>query len=103
MFFGFVRDSTQVSDYKQSFLSELEILRLEVEDSLQQLLAQKPLHFCEQLIPRSAYPARGEVPGLSPQFIDLRFCNVSTFLGLLQLMLGFPEFGEMNIGLFILN
>lgn len=51
----------------------------------------------------TTYPAGGEVAGLSPKLIDLRFCNIGSFFSLLELMLSFSEFGEMSVGLFILK
>ena len=51
----------------------------------------------------TAHPAGGEVAGLGAKLVDLRFCNISTFLRLLELVLSFAEFGEMRIGLFILK
>lgn len=51
----------------------------------------------------ATYPAGGEVAGLSAQLIDLRFCDVSSLFGLLELMLSFAEFGEVSVGLFVLK
>lgn len=51
----------------------------------------------------ATYPAGGEVAGLSAQFIDLRFCDISTLFCLLELMLSFAEFGEVSVGLFVLK
>ena len=43
------------------------------------------------------------VTALCPQLVDLRLCNVSTLLCLLQLMLDLPALGQMNIGLLLLE
>lgn len=51
----------------------------------------------------TTYPAGGEVAGLGTKLIDLRFCNISTFFCLFELMLSFAEFGEVGVGLFILK
>lgn len=57
-----------------------------------------------RLAPAGAtYPAGGEVSGLSTKLIDLRFGNIGALLSLLELMLSFPELGEMSVGLFILK
>lgn len=41
-------------------------------------------------------------PALDPQFVDLGLGNVSPLLGLLQLVLELAEFGEVDVGLFLL-
>ena len=46
---------------------------------------------------------RVDLPALCPQLVDLGLGNVSAFLGLLQLVLELAEFGEVDIGLFLLR
>ena len=43
------------------------------------------------------------LPALHPQLVDLGLSNVSPFLGLFQLVLELAEFGEVDIGLFLLR
>ena len=43
------------------------------------------------------------LPALHPQLVDLGLGNVSPFLSLFQLVLELAEFGEVDIGLFLLR
>lgn len=43
------------------------------------------------------------VATLSPQLVNLRLCNVSSFFCLIQLMLQLAELGQIAIGLFLLK
>ena len=49
------------------------------------------------------YDFRVNLPALHPQLVDLGFGNVSPLLGLLQLVLELAEFGEVDVGLFLLR